>query len=197
MMSGNRAWLQKLREDSPYPSSNEIVGAIRDIIIDVLISRDLLDYADVPITVFAKSTDPTDSTQFTESVVHHIETRESLKTSFGRCGCGFLMSITEEAARRTDPDDELYDKHIRTARKNGTRMLSAVYRYIDDYVEEFLCHWFFAGKYGNEYTPDRYKHLYGSGEAPAHLKDTEALRTTLGRIGRLDTRTTANNKQGE
>lgn len=76
-------------------------------------------------------------------------------------------------------------------------MLSAVYSYIDDYVEEFLCHWFFAGKYGNEYTPDRYKHLYGSGEAPAHLKDTEALRTTLGRIGRLDTRTTANNKQGE
>lgn len=196
-MSGNRAWLQKLREDSPYPSSSEIVGAIRDIIIDVLISRDLLDYADVPITVFAKSTDPTDSTQFTESVVHHIETRESLKTSFGRCGCGFLMSITEEAARRTDPDDELYDKHIRTARKNGTRMLSAVYSYIDDYVEEFLCHWFFAGKYGNEYTPDRYKHLYGSGSALPELQGKESLRTLISSIGRLDTRTTRNNEQKE
>lgn len=47
-MSGNRAWLRKLRTDSPYPSSDEIVEAVRDIIIDVLISRDLLDYADVP-----------------------------------------------------------------------------------------------------------------------------------------------------
>lgn len=73
----------------------------------------------------------------------------------------------------------------------------AVYSYIDDYVEEFLCHWFFAGEYGNEYTPDQYGHLYGSGEAPAHLKDKEALRTALGRIGRFDTRTTINNKQGE
>lgn len=190
-MSGNRAWLHKLREDSPYPVSDEIVGAIRDIIIDVLISRDLLDYADVPITVFAKSTDPADSTQFTESVVHYIQTRESLKASFGQCGWAFLMSVTEEASRRTDPNDELYSKHIRTARKNGIHMLSVVYRYyIDDYVEEFLCHWFFAGEYGNEYTPDQYSHLYGSGEAPAHLKDKETLRTTLRRIGRFSTHTT-------
>lgn len=191
-MSGNRAWLQKLREDSPYPSSDEIVGAIRDIIIDVLISRDLLDYADVPITVFAKSTDPADSTQFVEAVVHYIETRESLKTSFGRCGCGFLMSVTEEAARRTDPKNELYDKHIRTARKNGIHMLSAVYSYIDEYVEEFLCHWFFAGEYGNEYTPDQYSHLYSSGKAPAHPDGKDALRTALGRIGRFDTHATGN-----
>ena len=193
-MSGNRAWLHKLREDSPYPSSDEIVGAIRDIIIDVLISRDLLDYADVPITVFAKSIDPADSTQFVEAVVHYIETRESLKTSFGRCGWAFLMSVTEEAARRTDPDDQLYDKHIRTARKNGTRMLSAVYSYIDEYVEEFLCHWFFAGEYGKKYTPDQYRHLYGSDSA---LPEKESLRTLIGSIGRLDTRTTANNEKGE
>lgn len=192
-MTGNRAWLQKLREGSPYPVSDEIVGAVRDIIIDVLISRDLLDYADVPITVFAKSTDPADNMQFSEAVVHYIETRESLKPTFGRCGWAFLMSVTEEAARRTDPDDQLYDKHIRTARKNGTRMLSAVYCYIDDYVEEFLCHWFFAGNYGKEYTPDQYRHLYGSGEAPAHSNGNEALRTALGRIGRFDART-INNK---
>lgn len=191
-MTGNRAWLHKLREDNPYPLSDEIVEAVRGIIIDVLISRDLLDYADVPITVFAKSTDPADSMQFSEAVVHYIETRESLKPTFGRCGWAFLMSVTEEAARRTDPDDQLYDKHIRTARKNGTRMLSAVHSYIDEYVEEFLCHWFFAGEYGNEYTPDQYRHLYGSGEAPAHLKDKEALRTALGRIGRFDTHTTSN-----
>lgn len=191
-MSGNRAWLHKLREDSPYPVSDEIVGAIRDIIIDVLISRDLLDYADVPITVFAKSTDSADSTQFVEAVVHYIETRESLKPTFGRCGWGFLMSVTEEAARRTDPDDELYDKHIRTARKNGTHMLSAVYGYIDEYVEEFLCHWFFVGCYGKEYTPDQYRHLYGSGGALPELQGTESLRTLIGCIGRLDTHTTRN-----
>ena len=40
------------------------------------------------------------------------------------------MSVTEEAARRTDPNDELYDKHIRTARKNGIHMLNAVYSYM-------------------------------------------------------------------
>ena len=196
-MSGKRAWLQKLREDSPYPSSDEIVGAVRDIIVDVLISRDLLDYADVPITVFAKSADPADSTQFVESVVYYIETRESLKTSFGRCGWGFLMSVTEEAARRTDPNDELYDKHIRTARKNGIHMLNAVYSYIDEYVEEFLCHWFFAGEYGKEYTPDQYRHLYGSGSALPELQGKESLRTLISSIGRLDTRTTRNNEQKE
>lgn len=190
-MSGNRAWLRKLRAGSPYPSSDEIVGAIRDIIIDVLISRDLLDYADVPITVFAKSTDPADSTQFVEAVVHYIETRESLKNTFGRCGWAFLMSVTGEAARRTDPDDQLYDKHIRTARKNGTRMLSAVHRYIDEYVEEFLCHWFFAGEYGNEYTPDQYSHLYGSGSALPEIQVKESLRTLIGGIGRLDAHTTS------
>lgn len=191
-MSGNRAWLHKLREDSPCPVSDEIVGAVRDIIIDVLISRDLLDYADVPITVFAKSTDPADSTQFVEAVVYYIETRESLKTSFGRCGWGFLMSVTEEAAQRTDPDDQLYAKHIRTARKNGIHMLSAVYHYIDDYVEEFLCHWFFAGEYGKEYTPEQYRHLYGSGEALPELQGKESLRTLIGSIGRLDAHTTSN-----
>lgn len=196
-MSGNRAWLRKLREDNPYPSSDEIVEAVRDIIIDVLISRDLLDYADVPITVFAKSTDPADSMQFSEAVVHYIETRESLKPTFGRCGWAFLMSVTEEAARRTDPDDQLYDKHIRTARKNGTRMLSAVHSYIDEYVEEFLCHWFFAGEYGNEYTPDQYRHLYGSGSALPELQGKESLRTLISSIGRLDTRTTRNNEQKE
>ena len=191
-MTGNRAWLQKLREDSPYPVSDEIVGAVRDIIIDVLISRDLLDYADVPITVFAKSTDPADSTQFSEAVVHYIETRESLKTSFGQCGWGFLMSVTEEAARRTDPNNELYDKHIRTARKNGEHTRSAVYRYIDEYVEEFLCHWFFAGEYGKKYTPDQYRHLYGSGSVLPEIQGKESLRTLIGSIGRLDTHTTSN-----
>lgn len=191
-MTGNRAWLHKLREDSPYPVSNEIVGAIRDVVIDVLISRDLLDYADVPITVFAKSTDPADSTQFIEAVVHHIETRESLKTSFGRCGWAFLMSATEEAARRTDPDDQLYDKHIRTARKNGIHTMHAVYGYIDDYVEEFLCHWFFAGEYGKDYTPDQYRHLYGSGSALPEIQGKESLRTLIGSIGRLDTHATGN-----
>lgn len=191
-MTGNRAWLHKLREDSPYPVSNEIVGAIRDVVIDVLISRDLLDYADVPITVFVKSTDPADSTQFIEAVVHHIETRESLKTSFGRCGWAFLMSVTEEAARRTDPDDQLYDKHIRTARKNGIHTMHAVYGYIDDYVEEFLCHWFFAGEYGKDYTPDQYRHLYGSGSALPEIQGKESLRTLIGSIGRLDTHATGN-----
>lgn len=191
-MSGNRAWLRKLRTDSPYPISDEIVGVVRDVIIDVLISRDLLDYADVPITVFAKSTDPADSTQFTESVVHYIQTRESLKPAFGRRGWAFLMSVTEEAARRTDPNDELYSKHIRTARKNGIHTLSAVYRYIDDYVEEFLCHWFFAGEYGKEYTPDQYRHLYGSGGALPELQGKESQRTLIGSIGRLDTHTTRN-----
>lgn len=195
-MSGNRAWLRKLRMDSPYPLSDEIVGAIRDIIIDVLISRDLLDYADVPITVFAKSADPADSTQFVEAVVHYIETRESLKPTFGRCGWAFLTSVTEEAARRTDPDDQLYDKHIRTARKNGEHTRSAVYRYIDEYVEEFLCHWFFAGEYGKKYTPDQYRHLYCSDSALPELQDKESLRTLIGSIGRLEAHTTSNKQLG-
>lgn len=153
-MHARHLWMRKIW-DNEYAGYEKYIDAFKKAVIEALNKQPASAYEDRPIREALTYW----NVNFTEWVLFLLR-QEELYSDYNYMSTGLLTRNLDEAYRRTDRKNLLYEAYVQPSQLSHVDVPGAVQTYIDEWAEEFTMHYYFIAANGACYTPDKYMSGY-------------------------------------